>query len=283
MLVRIKLTAPALVLLLIASLALAPGASAKAKGFKYGVTATDVGTKGATLWARAGKRGKAAVAITHRKKGGLRCPLGKRAGGKAAIVKAKKQSDLTVQTRVGGLRPGTHYRYRWCMKGGKRSVRGRFSTAPKANQAKTIRFALAGDQDARAVPGGKKPYWNNFGVWKQIRDQGNDFNVLMGDTIYSDTEVPGYKLKDVAISVKQKWAAYKTNLKMKRWTRARGSAAYYAHWDDHEFVNDFSREENSFPYSNDGVPQGSTHIDGDRLYKNGVRAFEDYIPAKYSK
>ena len=47
--------------------------------------------------------------------------------------------------------------------------------------------------------------------------------------------------------MKQKWAAYKTNLAMKPWTKARGSAAYYAHWDDHEFVNDFSRSRDSFP------------------------------------
>jgi alkaline phosphatase D len=283
MLVHAKRIAPALVLLLIAALALPAGASAKAKGFKYGVTATEVGTKSATLWARASKEGKAAVAVAGGKKGGLRCDLGKRAKRKGLVVKAKKSNDLTVQTRVGGLEPGKAYRYRWCMKGGKHSDTGRFSTAPKAKQAKTIRFALAGDQDARPVPGGSKPYWNNFGIWNRIRAQDNDFNVLMGDTIYSDTEVPGYTLDDVAVSVKQKWAAYRTNLGMKPWTKARGSAAYYAHWDDHEFINDFSREESSFPYSNDGVPQGSTNIPGERLYKNGVRAFQDYNPATYSK
>ena len=146
-----------------------------------------------------------------------------------------------------------------------------------------IRFSLAGDQDARPLPGESKPYWNNFEVWKRIRRQNNDFNVLMGDTIYSDTEVPGYGLDDVAVSVKQKWDAYKTNLKQEPWAQTRGSAAYYAHWDDHEFINDFSQQENSFPYSNDGVDQGSTNIDGKKLYKNGVKAFEDYNPTTYSK
>jgi len=101
----------------------------------------------------------------------------------------------------------------------------------------------------------------------------------MGDTIYSDTEVPGYTLQDVAVSVEEKWAAYKTNLGMKPWTKARGSAAYYAHWDDHEFLNDFSQEENSFPYGN----QGSTDINGEKLYKKGVEAFTDYNPVTYSK
>ena len=65
------------------------------------------------------------------------------------------------------------------------------------------------------MPGGTTPYWNDFGVWKQINGEQNDFNVLMGDTIYSDTEVPGYTLSDVALTKEQKWAAYKTNLGQK--------------------------------------------------------------------
>ena len=69
----------------------------------------------------------------------------------------------------------------------------------------------------------------------------------MGDTIYSDTEVPGYRLADVALTVEQKWEAYKTNLAMKPWAKARGSTAYYAHWDDHEFINDFARGEDTLP------------------------------------
>ena len=100
----------------------------------------------------------------------------------------------------------------------------------------------------------------------------------MGDTIYSDTEVPGYTLADVALDQKQKWAAYKTNLGQKRWTKARGSAAYYAHWDDHEFINDFSREESSFP-----LAVGDVNIDGEKLYKDGVKAFRDYNPVGYKK
>jgi phosphodiesterase/alkaline phosphatase D-like protein len=100
----------------------------------------------------------------------------------------------------------------------------------------------------------------------------------MGDTIYSDSEVPGYGLDDVALTVKQKWDAYKTNLAMKPWTKARGSAAYYSHWDDHEFVNDFSPSENTFPL---GV--GDVNESGQKLYKDGVAAFTDYNPVSYKK
>jgi alkaline phosphatase D len=273
--------APALALVvLIGALAIAPGASAKAKGFKYGVSTGDVSSTSAILWARSTKQGDALIQISDG--GGFgKCDL-KNAPGKF-VVKAEKSNDLTVQKRIKKLDPGTAYKYRFCMKGGGKSDTGKFTTAPKDKQAKTIRFALAGDQDARPVPGGDTPYWNNFETWNRIAAQKNDFNVLMGDSIYSDTEVPGYTLQDVAVSVQQKWDAYKTNLGMKPWTKARGSAAYYAHWDDHEFINDFSQKEDTFPYSNDGVPQGSTNIDGQKLYKNGVEAFTDYNPVTYKK
>ena len=100
----------------------------------------------------------------------------------------------------------------------------------------------------------------------------------MGDTIYSDTEVPGYTFDDLALTVEQKWEAYKTNLRMKPWAKARGSAAYYAHWDDHEFINDFAPGADNFPL---GV--GTVEIDGEELYKRGVEAFTDYNPITYSK
>ncbi len=265
---------------LLAALAVAAAADAKPKGFKFGVTAADVRPHSAIFWARTTRPGKAYLRIVRSGKlGGCRANR----VPKRLTVKSKRSNDLTVQRRIGGLKSDRHYRYRFCMRGGRYSATGSFRTAPRKGEYRKIRFALAGDQDARPVPGGSEPYWNDFQVWDRIRRQGNDFNVLMGDTIYSDTEVPGYTLSDVALTVKQKWTAYKTNLKMKPWWKARGTAAYYAHWDDHEFVNDFSREENRFPYSNDGVFQGVNKINGNKLYKRGVRAFRDYNPAPFTK
>lgn len=283
MLVSARRLLPALILsILCSALLFAPGAAGKAKRFKFGVTATEVSSDSAILWARSNKSGKGLAVLSDRRHPFGGCNL-KQKGPLRIAVTAKKSNDNTIQRKVKGLKPGRRYRYLFCMPGGAHSDIGKFRTAPKQNQRQVIRFALAGDQDARPLPGAKTPYWNNFEVWKRIRRQQNDFNVLMGDTIYSDTEVPGYGLDDIALSVKQKWDAYKTNLKLKPWAKTRGSAAYYAHWDDHEFINDFSREENSFPYSNDGVAQGSTNISGEKLYKSGVKAFEDYNPTTYSK
>ena len=279
--IRAGLVPSAVLLVMVGALAFSPGANAKPKGFSFGVATGDVSAKSAIFWARANRQGKTRIKITGRKHHFGKCTFRKSAS--RFIVKAKKSNNLTVQKQVNKLRPNTKYKYRFCMTNGRRSARGKFKTAPKQGRNKTIRFALAGDQDARPVPGGSDPYWNNFQVWQRIKEQDNDFNVLMGDTIYSDTEVPGYKLDDVAVSVKQKWAAYKTNLRNNRWINARGTASYYAHWDDHEFLNDFSKEEDVYPYSNDGVSQGNTKINGEQLYKQGVRAFTDYNPVTYSK
>ncbi len=264
----------ALAMIAFAALIAAPAAGAKAKGFELGVAAGDVDSSSAILWAKAKRAGKVELQITDR--GGFgRCDP--KHAGKLGL-KAKRGSDYTVQKRVKHLDPETSYSYRFCMKGGRKSDTGKFTTAPAANSNQTIRFGFSGDQDARPEPGQTEPYWNNFEIWDAIRQQRNDFNVLMGDTIYSDTEVPGYTFDDLALTVEQKWEAYKTNLRMKPWAKARGSAAYYAHWDDHEFINDFAPGADNFPL---GV--GTVEIDGEELYERGVEAFTDYNPITYSK
>jgi alkaline phosphatase D len=255
-------------------LIVAPGAGAKAKGFSHGVTATEVSSSSAILWAHADKPGTTYLQIVHKFKFG---PCDKE--NSYGKVKAKKSNDNTVQEKVTGFDPDTDYEFRYCTPNGGKSDTGKFTTAPKSKANETIRFALTGDQDARPDPGGTTPHFGNFEVWNAIRKQKNDFNVLMGDTIYSDTSVPGYTLSDIAITVAQKWANYQMNLAMKPWAKARGSAAYYAHWDDHEFINDFAPGADSFPYGD----QGSTNIDGEKLYADGVRAFIDYNPVTYSK
>jgi phosphodiesterase/alkaline phosphatase D-like protein len=85
--------------------------------------------------------------------------------------------------------------------------------------------------------------------------------------------VPG-RLNPVALTVPQKWAKYKTNLGQRKLQRLRASAGFYSHWDDHEFVNDFSRKENSF--------SSAPNVNGEALYRAGVKAFRDYAPVSYT-
>jgi phosphodiesterase/alkaline phosphatase D-like protein len=259
----------------LAVLVTATGAAAAPKGFKYGVASGDVSTSSAILWARANKAGTALVQLQE---GGRFAPCDVAGAPKKLKVKAVKGNDLTVQKKVGGLKPGRTYKYRWCMEGGRRSAVGQFDTAPAPGQAKRIRFAVTGDQDAAPLPGTKTPYWNNFGVWRQIRAEENNFNVLLGDTIYSDSEVPGVGgVAGTAVSVAQKWAKYRMNLAQKPWAAIRGATSYYAHWDDHEFINDFARSESVFPETG-----GNVEKSGETIYKNGVKAFRAYNPITYS-
>jgi alkaline phosphatase D len=266
----------------LALLAVPPGAGAAVRGFSFGVAAGDVSTRSAILWARANREGVVVLQVVR----GQRFPPCRVGAGLGSIgagigigvrARASDENDKTVQRRVSGLRPGTEYHYRFCTRGGARSAVGTFETPPRSGQAKTIRFAMTGDQDALPLPGQSRPFWNRFQIWNLIRRERNDFNVLLGDTIYSDTEVAGYGLGNVATTVPQKWTKYRLNLGRAPWVRARGSAAYYAHWDDHEFINNYSPLANEFP-----LDVGTVRLNGRTLFRRSVAAFRDYNPITYS-
>jgi alkaline phosphatase D len=256
-------------------LAVASSAPAATKGFEFGVSSGDVTSSSAILWARANGTG---TGLVQAKTGGGWGACDIKDARKRLKAQATKGNDRTLQTRVVGLKAGRKYKYRWCMSGGRRSAVGTFDTAPAPSQAKTIRFSITGDQDASPLPGTTTPYWNDFGVWRRIKKENNNFNVLMGDTIYSDSEVPGVGgVAGTATSVAQKWAKYRLNLGQKPWANVRGATSYYAHWDDHEFINDFARSESVFPEEG-----GNVEAPGETVYKNGVKAFRDYNPITYS-
>jgi alkaline phosphatase D len=250
--------------LLTALLAVAPAAHA-ARGFSSGVTAGDVTASSAVLWGQANKAGKYRVEVARNKR--FR-------GAKARMVRARKGHDNTVQKRVKRLRAGKRYWFRFVGKRGRRSDVGTFVTAPKPSQSKTIEFAWSGDQDFNSEPGQSIPFWNDGGVLRQMRAERNLFNVMLGDTIYSDSEVPG-RLDPIALSVKQKWAKYKINLRNKALRDLRRSAGFYSQWDDHEFVNDFSPAENSF--------DNNVNVNGQTLYRRGTQAFRDYAPVRFTR
>ena len=181
---------------------------------------------------------------------------------------------------MGGLSSGRRYFYRFSQGRGRRE-RGTFETAPRPSANATIEFGWTGDTDATTTrPGGRTPHWNDFSIFRRMQAERNDFNIHFGDTIYSDSEVPN-RLKPIALSVEQKWAKYKLNLGQPELTRLRGSAGFYSHWDDHEFVNDFAPPENQFS-AGIGDEQTTVNTNGRRLYTRGVKAFRDYSPVSYT-
>ena len=70
-----------------------------------------------------------------------------------------------------------------------------------------------------------------------MANEANDFNINLGDTIYSDSEVAG---SPIARTVTEKWGKYRLGLTLPALERLRRSTGLYSHWDDHEFINDFS-------------------------------------------
>jgi phosphodiesterase/alkaline phosphatase D-like protein len=213
-------------------------AAAVASHFGYGVTAAEVTSKSARLWTRADTPGKVVLHV----------------GRRSFRLTASDAEDLTVQRVVTGLKPGRSYRYSFTQ-GGHRSRVGHFRTAPSPKRNATIRFAFSGDADALGA-------YNTFQVYDRMALERNAFNINVGDTIYSDSEVPG---APPALTVPDKWAKYKQNLALANLQKVRATGAMYNHWDDHEFLNDFTRDEL-----------------GGTIYDAGVQAFRDYMPVTFS-
>jgi alkaline phosphatase D len=240
----------------VAALAL-PGSAAASKAFPEGVTAGEVTPRSTLLWTRAARPGRVRLNVTT--------------GAAFRIVqrtrhRARRRDDNTLRVKVTGLDPGRSYRYRFCRIGrrpGRCSPRGRVETAPRPSAGQTVRFAWSGDETAVAEAGQTNPFWGRMKAFRTMAAEGNDFNIDLGDTIYSDPEVPGVR---TARSVKAKWGMYRKKMSIASMRRVRAAAGMYNHWDDHEFINDFS------------IPE-----DGRRLYNRSTRAFRDYMPVTYSK
>jgi phosphodiesterase/alkaline phosphatase D-like protein len=236
-----------------------------ARGFSYGVAAGEVTSSSAVLWGKANSGGRYTLQVSSRRR--FRRPVIER------LVRAKAGNDNTVQAKVGRLAPGTTYFYRFVRRRARSDV-GRFRTAPGPRQNATVRFGWTGDTDFTPAPGQTRPYWNDGVVFRRMLQERNHFNLHLGDTIYSDSEVPG-ALQPIALTVAQKWAKYRLNLGNRFLRALRGSAGFYSHWDDHEFVNDFSPAENTF---SNGV-----NINGRVLYRRGTKAFRNYAPVSWTR
>ena len=157
---------------------------------------------------------------------------------------------------------------------------GSFETAPAPNQAKTIRFAISG-RPGRAARARRRarPFWNRFQIWNLIRARAQRLQrPARRHDLLRHRGARATASPNVATTVPQKWRKYRINLGQDPWARARGSAAYYAHWDDHEFINDFSPFENEFPL---GVGRRARSTAGCST-SAGVKAFRNYNPISYS-
>jgi alkaline phosphatase D len=260
--------------LALAGLAILP-ASASAS-FQYGVASGEVTSTSAKLWAHSTTSGRGTVAVGLDQR--FRAPV------VVKNVTASPVSDNNMQITVKGLKAGRTYFFRFNMNRS-RSASGTFKTAPAPTQAKTIRFAWSGDADAQRAKGQSKPFYNNFDVYRRMRLEKNDFNINLGDTIYSDSEVGAtfvngtYQGSDVALTRKAKWAKYKQNLALTNLQQMRTAAGLYSRPDDHEWINDYGQNETLTARNAAGQV---INVPGRPLYKAGVQAFTDYAPVNWS-
>ena len=186
-------------LLIVAAVAAVPASAQAARGFTYGVAAGDVTADSAIVWAHANKSGNGVVEYSTDKN--------LRKGVKERPVRAKATDDNTAQVKLTKLKSDAKYYFRFKI-GSSVSDRGSFKTAPKVSADKTIEFAFTGDADATPLDG-QAPVFNNFQVYGRMASEGNNFNINLGDTIYSDSELGGLK---PALTAKDKWTKYKLGL-----------------------------------------------------------------------
>src|SRR3989440_1097203 len=260
-----------------------PAAAQAARGFSFGVSAAEVTSSSAILWAHATSSGRYVARIARDSR--FRHILA------SAQPSARSTSDLTMQVTVRGLQPGTRFFYRFDGRGGKRSDTGTFRTAPAASQNATIRFGWSGDADAQRAVGQAQPLYTsqgarNFAAYGAMARENNNFNLSFGDTIYSASEGGSTVVNGsfeatppAALTVSAKWAKYRQNLALTNLQRLRDGAAIYNHWDDHEFLNDFARSEVLRGANASGM---QVPVPGNAVYGPGVTAFRNYNPVTYT-
>ena len=172
---------------------IAPAAATAAPPFTYGVAAGDVKSSSAILWTRADTAGPILLKLS-RDPDRVSCTAGTPPAGGAGVVRrslvAAAPTDNTVRTTVRRLRAGTRYAYRFC-RDATGSRLGRFRTAPAPGDDTQVDFAITGDADGTIDPATGRPAYNNFEVYREMAGNGNDFNVNLGDIMYSDTAVAG--------------------------------------------------------------------------------------------
>lgn len=209
--------------------------------FPHGVASGDVTTKSVTLWTRADQETPVTAEIS------TDCTFTTKV--KSRKKKAKAADDFVVKFRVHSLESDHMYCYRF-KAGDSVSEVGTFHTAPHKEAEAVVRFAYSSDSDGSAMP-----VINNFEVLDRAREDGLDFWVYLGDTVYMDANPPK------AETVEAMRAKYKQNRDFVALRDLLRSTSTYAIWDDHEVENDFAGQ------TVDPV-----------LLANGRRVFKEYMP-----
>ena len=169
----------------LAALVLAPAAGA-APGFSYGVAAGEITATSAVLWARSNEPGAVRLRVWNSARQGMPTVQ--------LDLTRKRARDLVVQRRVtrSAAEPPLLVRLLGAVPArAESSVPASSGPRPWPCDPQTIRFAISGDADGTIDPKTGKPAYNVFQVYGRMAAERNHFNINLGDTIYSDSEVGG--------------------------------------------------------------------------------------------
>jgi len=237
--------------------------------FPQGVAAGEPATNAITLWTRlagvsrssplrleiATDRGFAANRVVRR-----------------ATVGADAATDFTVHARVGGLRPGSEYFYRFATRGGSSEV-GRFRTARPADSREAVRIGFFSCQEYIA---------GYFAAHRDMARQDLDLVVCLGDYVYEqafagtgavvqpvreDRTAPDGEAQTLE-EYRRKYQLYNADPDLRAMRR---QFALLSVWDDHEVEDNYA----------DGRPGGAARnrrVPFEQRKANGYRAFFEHLP-----
>lgn len=249
--------------------------------FKHGVASGDPLPRAVVIWTRVTPM---AAALPGSGKG-PRVDVTWQVATDAAFTRIVKRGlfgtgpgrDHTVKVDVGGLRPATHYYYRFLYNGGASRV-GRMKTAPAANSTPArVRFGLVSCSNIQAG-------W--FSAYRHLAKRDDLDAVLhLGDYIYEyGPDGYGYGQDEINIrkhvppreivslsDYRRRHAQYKTDPDL---AALHARYAFIATWDDHEVTNDRFRT------------GAGNHNAGEGIFKTrqaaAYRAYDEWMPIRLS-
>jgi len=139
----------------------------------------------------------------------------------------------SVHAEPAGLAPARWYWYRFEALG-QRSAVGRTRTAPAADAAATLRFAIASCQRFDV---------GHYAAWRHVAGAGLDLVLFLGDYIYESAtrKDPVRRMEGGELfSLDQYRARYATHKSDASLRAAHAAAPWLIVWDDHEVSNDYA-------------------------------------------
>ncbi|MEC4888622.1 MAG: alkaline phosphatase D family protein [Nitrospira sp.] len=257
----------------------------KAELLPQGFAVGDVTAHGALIWVRTD--GPAMVQVewappavweTASKMAVVMSPV-----AKTPRLETRADNDFTAVIPLQGLVPGTRYRYHILVSrvsaaqeqmDAMLAARGELTTLPDEQTSMPVTFAWSGDlggqQRCRIGVDG-------YPIFDQMRRQGLDFFLFLGDTIYSDDVCPSPPNEPGADFKATTLADYRLRHRYQRGAMALRrfleTIPVYVTWDDHEVKNNFAGPfEAQMPAGRQALreywPIASPPDDPQRLYRS---------------